>query len=58
MPVTEMTVKEYAGVRGISDGAVRRAIKFGYALPGVVKMKKFGWAWSLIVDIKKLPKKK
>lgn len=51
-----ITVKEYAKLRGIGEAAVRKAIKMGHALPGVVKKEKFGKAHALYVDKRKLRK--
>lgn len=46
---TQMTTKQYAEVRGICDGAVRKAIKLGHSLPGVVTREMFGNAHLLKV---------
>lgn len=56
MALIKMTVAQYAENRGIGSGAVRKAIKLGHALPGVVKREKFGKAHVLIVDEKILKK--
>lgn len=50
----KMTTKQYAGARGITEGAVRKAIKLGHRLPGVTRREKFGTAHVLYVDIKKM----
>lgn len=38
----QLTTQEYADLRGITTGAVRKAIKFKQDLPGVLRRKKFG----------------
>lgn len=53
---TEMGVKEYADLRGISQPAVIKAIKLGHKLPGVTGKKRFGSIHVLTVDKKKLTK--
>lgn len=37
-----ITVKEYAELRGITTGAVRKAIKLGHTLQNVERREKFG----------------
>lgn len=54
----EMTVAEYASAREIVPGTVRKAIKLGHALPGVISRRKFGNAHVLTVDPSKLKTKK
>jgi len=54
----KLTSKQYAAMRGISDAAVRKAIKMGHKLPGVVRREKFGRAHVLIVDAKLIPESK
>jgi len=52
-----MTVQEYAIARGLKfDSSVRKAIKFGHKLPGVLRLEKFGHAHVLIVDERVLAK--
>lgn len=46
----EMTTKEYAALRGIHEGAVRKAVKMGYNLPGVTANTKFGKAHVFTVS--------
>lgn len=38
----QLTTQEYADLRGITTGAVRKAIKYKQVLPGVLRRKKFG----------------
>jgi hypothetical protein len=38
----QLTTKQYADLRGISTGAVRKAIKLGHELKGVLRREKFG----------------
>lgn len=38
----QLTTQQYADLRGITAGAVRKAIKLKQDLPGVIKRKKFG----------------
>ena len=52
----KVTTQQYAKLRGIGDAAVRKAIKLGHALPGVVRREKFGRAHVLYVDKNKLQK--
>lgn len=56
MPIVKMTVQEYADARGVVSSAVRKAIKLGHAMPGLVKREKFGNAHVLHVDKKILKK--
>lgn len=51
-----MTTKQYAAARGITEGAVRKAIKLGHRLPGVTRREKFGTAHVLYVNVDKLSK--
>lgn len=51
-----MTIADYAEHRGIGPSAVRKAIKFGHKMPGVVKRTKFGSNHVLHVDKKILKK--
>ena len=51
-----MTIKEYATLRGITEGAVRKAIMMNHKLPGVAGREKFGKSHVLHVDKKKLLK--
>lgn len=44
-----MTVQQYAKLRKIWDGAVRKAIKMGHNLPGVDRREMFGRAHLLYV---------
>lgn len=52
----EMTIADYAKERGVGTSAIRRAIKFGYRMPGVIKRTKFGNNHVLHVDTKILKK--
>lgn len=45
-----VTAKEYAALRGVVNGTVRKAIKLGHAMPGVVKLDKFGNAHKIYVS--------
>jgi hypothetical protein len=45
-----ITAKQYAALRGVVNGAVRKAIKLGHAMPGVVKLEKFGNAHRIYVS--------
>lgn len=45
-----ITVQEYAAMRGINEGAVRKAFKLGHATPGVLKRERFGRAHKLWVS--------
>lgn len=45
-----VTAKEYAALRGVVNGAVRKAIKLGHAMPGVVRREKFGNAHRIYVS--------
>lgn len=45
-----ITTQEYARRRGIGDAAVRKAIKLGHQLPGVISRSKFGRVHVLKVD--------
>lgn len=56
MSIIKMTVSQYAGERNIGPGAIRKAIKLGHKMPGVVKREKFGNAHVLHVDKKILKK--
>lgn len=51
-----MTTKQYAKARGISEGAVRKAIKLGHRLPGVTRREKFETAHVLYVNVDNLKK--
>lgn len=51
-----MSVKQYAAARGITEGAVRKAIMKGHRLPGVTRREKFGDQHVLYVSVDKLPK--
>lgn len=46
-----MTVTEYAALRGISTQAVRKAIKMSYKLPGVLSHRKSGNVHLLTVQV-------
>lgn len=52
----ELTVQDYAALRGITPGAVRKAIKLKHNLPGVTKLSKFGKVHVLTVNEKKINK--
>jgi hypothetical protein len=44
-----LTTAEYARLRGITEGAVRKAIKEGTHMEGVVKLSKFGKSHQIYV---------
>lgn len=54
--IKNMTVKQYAELRGITPQAVGQAIKKGHNLPGVTEVNTFGKAWVLTVDTKAVKK--
>lgn len=51
-----MTVTEYAALRGISTAAVRQAIKMNYKLPGVLSHWKSGNVHLLTVRVDQIKK--
>ncbi len=50
MKAKDMTVAEYANLRGITPGAVRKAIMMGHNLPGVISRRTFGKSHVLRVS--------
>lgn len=57
MAQEQMSVIEYAILRGISRQAVDKQIANNRDLPGVAKYSKVGRSYVLTVDRKKIPKK-
>lgn len=61
--MANLTVQQYANLRKITPGAVRKSIYYGHNLPGVIGIARFGKAYSLDVtdsfvrDQKKVLKK-
>jgi len=47
MKAQQITVTQYAEIRGISTQAVRKAIKEGWILPGITKVQMFGKTYIL-----------
>ena len=50
----DLTPTQYAKLRDISLSAVTEAVRRGWQMPGVVKVKKFGRFYLLKVDTNKL----
>lgn len=46
----QLTTQQYATRRGITEGAVRKAIKMGHKLDGVLRVEKFGKAHVFYVS--------
>lgn len=53
----EMTVQDYAAIRGVSSVAVTRAMNKGKKLIGVQSYRKIGRDWILMVSEKEAEKK-
>ena len=48
--MVSLTTQQYADLRGITPGAVRKAIRLKHSLPGVLFTKRFGKAHILFVE--------
>lgn len=48
--VKKMPVREYAKLRGITPGAVHKAIRKGHLTPGITNYEMYGGTYILYVD--------
>lgn len=46
----KLTAQQYADLRGVHNGAVRKAIKLGHNMPGVIRLERFGNAHVIVVS--------